>query len=133
MKPHVLCFTLVCACVLLFTLTGCKRNPASLVGIYSIEENGSLTETVRIVQRGDAYFISEKDGPYWLIPTEVTSVDNREVGKILGTHVTGISEGLGNNLVAVLQVPKGWRLGEFECKTGFWLASSLGPLELHKD
>jgi hypothetical protein len=133
LKPLVLYISLLVACLLLFGLAGCRENPASLVGTYSIEENGKLKETIRITQRGDTYLISEKDGHAWLVPTEVTPAGNQEAEDILGTPVTGISAGLGNPQVAVLQVPKGWKLGAFECRTGFWMASALGPIELHKN
>jgi hypothetical protein len=41
--------------------------------------------------------------------------------------------GLGNESLAVVQIRQGWKLGTFECKTGFMLASSLGPIELYRN
>jgi hypothetical protein len=133
MKPRVLCFTLIFASLLIFVPAGCKKGPASLVGTYSMDENGKMKEFIRVERTGDTYNIFEKDGTKWLSPGEVATVGDQEVTDILGTPVTGISTGVGNRQVAVLQVPPGWKLGTFECETGFWLASALGPIELHKN
>jgi hypothetical protein len=133
MKPLVLRFSLIFACLFLVVLSGCKKDSASLVGAYSVEENGALKEFIRITRNGDTYFLSEKDGISWLVPLEVATAGDQEVSDILGTPVTGISAGVGNRQVAVVRVPPGWKLGTFESKTGFWLASAPGPIELHKN
>jgi hypothetical protein len=122
MKPLVLRFSLIFACLFLVVLSGCKKDSASLVGAYSVEENGALKEFIRITRNGDTYFLSEKDGISWLVPLEVATAGDQEVSDILG-----------NRQVAVVRVPPGWKLGTFESKTGFWLASALGPIELHKN
>ena len=41
-------------------------------------------------------------------------------------------EGLGNGELAVLKVPKGWKVGSFTCYSGYWLATVAGPAELQK-
>jgi hypothetical protein len=133
MKPHVLCFTLIFASLLFLPAAGCRKSPASLVGAYSVEENGRMKEFIRVERSGDTYNILEKDGAKWLSPGEVAPAGDEEVTEILGTPVTGISTGLGNRQIAVVEVPPEWKLGAFECKTGFWLASALGPIELHKN
>jgi hypothetical protein len=133
MKPLVLCFSLVFASLILFGLAGCRNNPASLVGTYSVEENGKLQDFLRVEKSGDTYTITEKDGKEWLSPAEVTPAGEQEVEDILGSPVKGLISGLGDRQVAVLKVPPGWKMGAFECKTGFWLASTYGPVELHKN
>ena len=133
MQPLALCFSLVFASLVLLGLAGCRNNPASLVGTYSVEANGKLQDFLRIEKSEDTYPFTEKDGTEWLSPAEVTPAGEQEVEEILGTPVNGISSGLGDREVAVLQVPQGWKMGDFECKTGFWLASALGPTELHKN
>lgn len=133
MKLLVLCFSLAFASLILFGLAGCRNTPASLVGTYSVEEDGKLQDFLRIEKSGNTYTFTEKDGTEWLSPAEVTLAGEQEVEDILGSPVKGITSGLGNREVAVLQVRQGWKMGDFECKTGFWLASALGPTELHKN
>jgi hypothetical protein len=132
MKPRLHLTLAVVASILLLAPAGCKSTLPVLVGTYSIEEDGKLTDFVRIEQVGDKYSLSEKDGGRWLTPTKVARVDEDDLENILGQPVSANINALGNVSVAVVQVRKGWKLGEFECKTGFWLATSMGPIELHK-
>jgi hypothetical protein len=104
-----------------------------LVGTYSLEDNGQLKQFARITRDGDKFLISEKYETDWLAPEEVASIDTDDIERIVNTPVTGITTCLGNRRVAVVQVPVGWKSGGFESKTGYWLASSLGPVELHKN
>jgi len=112
---------------------GCAELPVSLVGTYSIEEHGQLKEFIRIEKQGDKYLLSEKQGGRWLSPVEVTSVSKEDLEKMLKEPIKVQFTGLGNNNVALLRVPKGWKSGQFTSITGFWLASMIGPLELHKN
>jgi hypothetical protein len=132
MKPFVQCFSIIVTCLLAFTTIGCTATPASLVGIYSVEQHGQLYEFIRIEQKGDKYFMSEKQNGKWLSPGEVTPISKADFEKLLKKPVNIDFTGLGNNMSVLLQVPKGWKSGTFECKTGFWLATILGPIELHK-
>ena len=132
MKPPVKYISIIAGCMLLLGATACKSTLPELVGTYSITENGRLAEFVRVLQDDDKYYISEKDGRRWLSPVEVSRVDENDIERIVSQPITANINALGTNGVAVVQVRKGWRLGSFECKTGFWLASSLGPVELHK-
>jgi hypothetical protein len=132
MKPFLQPFYVIVTCFFVFATTGCNATPASLVGTYSVEEHGRLIEFIRIEKQGDKYFMSEKQSGKWLSPVEVTPVSKADLEKILQQPVKIDFTGLGNKDIALLQVPKGWKSGTFECKTGFWLATMLGPVELHK-
>jgi hypothetical protein len=105
---------------------------ASLVGTYSVKENGQLNEFIRIEKTGERYLMSEKQNDRWQAPVEITSVSKADLEKMLNEPVTVNFSGLGNKDSAIILVPKGWRSGDFECKTGIWLATMLGPIELHK-
>jgi hypothetical protein len=131
LKPRALCFFLILICLSVFT--GCKSKSAALVGTYSIEDNGKLKKFVRIARYGDKYLISEKYEVHWLAPDEVEPVDSDDIQEIVSMPVTGVIASLGNRRVAVVQVPVGWKSGAFESKSGYWLASPLGPVDLYKD
>lgn len=118
--------------LVLFAITGCSESPSSLVGTYSVEENGQLNEFIRIEQEGDKFTLSEKQNGRWLSPVEITSVSKADLEEVLDEPVTVDFNGLGNETVAIIQVPKGWRSGNFESTTGIWLATIIGPIELHK-
>jgi hypothetical protein len=133
MKAHVLCFSLIASCCFVLGLGGCKSTETLLVGTYSVEEHGSLKELVRIAQDGDKFTIAMKDDRVWLPSEEVEAVDEDDVNRILDAPVAGSLQGLGNSRVAVLLVHPGWKSGAFVCKTGYWMASALGPMELHKN
>jgi hypothetical protein len=120
------------SCCLLFAASGCKPAENSLIGTYAVEQNGKQGEFVRIEQEGDKFFFSEKDGREWLGPEELYPATKSEVESLLNQPVDGKFTGLSTDLVAILQVPKGWKVGKFESKTGYVLASQLGLIELHK-
>ena len=123
---------LVIAILFSLAITGCSKSPTSLVGTYSVEEHGQLNEFIRIEKQGDKFTMSEKQSGRWLSPVEITPVSKADLEKILKEPVTVDFIGLGNKNVAIFQVPKGWRSGQFECETGIWLATMLGPIDLHK-
>lgn len=116
-----------------FVVAGCSGSPTSLVGTYSIEEQGKMKEFIRIEKQGDKYFLTEKQSGKWLSPLEVTPVSKAKLEKTLKEPVKVEFSGIGNNNIALFQVPKGWKSGQFVCNTGFWLATMLGPIELHKE
>lgn len=77
--------------------------------------------------------MSEKRGGRWLLsPVEITPVSKADLDKMLNETVTVDFSGLGNNNIALIKVPKGWKSGQFECKTAYWLATMLGPVDVHK-
>jgi len=115
-----------------FAFSGCSPETASLVGTYAVEENGQLNEFIRIEQQGGKFTLSEKQNGRWLTPVEINPVSKAALEKMLKEPVNVSFTGLGNDNVAVIQVPKGWKAGRFECKTGVWLATILGPVDLHK-
>jgi hypothetical protein len=124
--------TLIVSILLSAAFTGCNASPGSLVGIYAVEERGQLNEFIRIEKQGDKFTMSEKQSGRWLPPVEITPVSKADLEAMLKEPVTVSFPGLGNKNVAIIQVPKGWRSGNFECKTGIWLATMLGPIDLHK-
>ena len=104
----------------------------ALVGTYAIKERGTLKEFIKIEQQGDQYFLSEKQSGRWLRPVPVAPRSSSDLAKVIKEPVTVPVEGLGNNQIAIYKVPVGWRTGKFVCNTGYWLASMLGPIELHR-
>jgi len=118
---------------LFLTVTVAFSQSASLVGTYSIKEQGKLKEFMKIEKQGNEFTISEKQGGNWLSPKIVTPVSKSDLGKMLKETVMVDFTGLGNKNVALIKVPKGWRSGKFQCNTGYWLASMLGPIELYKN
>jgi len=133
MKPLLRRACILASCLFLFASSGCKSTLPLLVGTYSVAENGKLKEIVRVDRDGDKYFIALKDGRKWLPPTEVSRIEEDDLEKILNKPITANVNGLGNESLAVVQIRQGWKLGTFECKTGFMLASSLGPIELYRN
>ena len=115
-----------------FAIIGCSASSSSLAGTYSVEEGGQLKEFIRIEKQGDKFTMSEKQSGSWRTPVEITPVSKADLEKMLKEPVTVDFTALGNKSVAIIQVPKGWRSGKFECKTGVWLATMLGPIDLHK-
>ena len=104
----------------------------SLLGTFGLIENGKLTEFVRIEHSQQRYLLSQKHAGHWLAPVEVEPVTRLQLETIIKQPVNVAFEGLGNDRLAVLQVPKGWKLGTFVCRTGYWVATVLGPVEVQK-
>jgi hypothetical protein len=117
----------------LFVAAGCSGSPTSLVGTYSIENHGKINEFIRIEKQGDKYFLTEKQSGKWLSPLEVIPVSKAKLEEFLKETVKVEFSGIGNDNIALFQVPKGWKSGPFVCNTGFWLATMLDPIELHKN
>lgn len=119
---------LVCLAV-----AGCHPSPPSLVGTYSVDDKGKLVEFLRIEQKDGKFLASEsKQGGGWKNSEEVKPLGKAEFEKIAGSPVSGDVVGLGTNQAALFQVPKGWKAGKFESKTGYVFVSLFGPVELHK-
>lgn len=107
----------------------------SLEGTYSVEENGKLFQLVRVERRDDRFLISIQQNGDWMEPRPTRLMGKSDLQKLIKEPVTVHVVGLGNDSITLMlfKVPKGWRWGKFECKTGYWLLSALGPIELYKD
>ena len=60
-------------------------------------------------QKGSEYFLSKKQGGRWLSPVKVTPVSKADFEKMIKEPVTVSFVGLGNDNVAICNVPKGWK------------------------
>ncbi len=119
------------ACLL---IVGCHHSPPSLVGTYSADDKGKRVEFLRIEQQNGKFLASEsRHGSGWLNPTEVKPLGKADLEKIAQASISGDVVGLGTNEAALFQVPKGWKVGGFESKTGYVFLSLFGPLEVFKD
>lgn len=127
-------FTLSLIAFLVFIFAPLKSAVASpdLVGTYSIMQRGKLIEFIRIENNGSRYTLFEKQSEKWRRPIEISSVSKAQLEKMLKQPVTVPFKGLGSKMIAIFQFPKGWTSGKFTCSTGYWLATALGPIELHK-
>ena len=128
MKLHTTCLITILSIV----ITGCSISSSSLVGTYAVEERGQLRELIRIEKVGDKFTLSEKQSGGWLPPVEITPVSKASLEQFLKEPLTADFTALGNKNVAIVKVPKAWRSGKFESKTGIWLATFLGPIDLQK-
>lgn len=121
----------------LSTNTSCSSDssasPSSLVGTYSIQENGSRDEFLRIRQSGETFSISAKNGGRWQSDDSVSPVDEKQLNSLLDGSEEGVITALGNESIALFKVTEGWSNKGFTCNTGYWAATFLGPVELHKD
>ena len=124
--------SLIAVCFALLALAGCKASTTSLVGTYSVEDQGKMRVFLRIEKSGEKFLFIERDGRKWLAPAEAEEVDDTDLERILGQTIPSGFVGVGNDSMAVLSVHKGWKLGAFESKTGYILASQLGPIDLYK-
>ncbi len=113
-------------------IVGCHPSAPSLVGTYSVEDHGKLVESVRLEHPSDKFILTEKKGQTWETPTELKPATQADLDRLLkGAELKDVV-GLGNQNVVLLSVPKGWKAGPFESKTGYLLLTILGPIELHK-
>lgn len=118
-------------CLILVPLQSAAASP-DIVGTYSIMQRGKLVEFIRIESSVSGYTLSEKQSGKWRRPIEVNPVSKAQLEKILKQPVTAPFTGLGSKSIAIFQFPKGWTSRKFTCSTGYWLATVLGPIELHK-
>ena len=131
MKATHFIFRILTAFALIVMLATCSGED-SLVGTYAIKQNGKLSELVRIERSGNEYAMFGKESGQWEGPVKVTPVDKTKLEAILREPVSVSFAGLGNDKVAIFKMPAGWRSRKFETKTGYWLATWGGPVELHK-
>jgi hypothetical protein len=104
----------------------------ALLGTFGVVEQNRIIEIVRIERHGRGFLLYQKHAGRWLAPVTVEPVTKEQLETIIRQPIDVPFQGLGDDKLAVLTVPRGWRLGSFECDTGYWLATSLGPAELHK-
>lgn len=104
----------------------------SLLGTFGLIENGKLIEFARIEHTQQRYLLSQKHEGRWLPPVEVEPMTRLQLEAIIKQPVNVPFEGLGNDRIALLKVPKGWKLGTLVCNTGYWVATVLGPAEVQK-
>lgn len=104
----------------------------SLLGSFGLIEHGALVEFARIEQRQQKYLLYRKHTGRWLAPVEVEPITRAQLEAMIKQPMTAPFEGLGNDRLAVLKVPKGWKIGSFVCNSGYWAATVLGPAELQK-
>jgi hypothetical protein len=123
-----------CAVVLIATAgqLASASSPDLLVGTFAVQKDGALKDFVRIDRRAGRYFISEMKAGGWSAGKEVMAVSKQAFEKIVKKPVTVEFVGLGHNQAALFNVPRGWTSGTFVCRTGYWLATLLGPIEVHK-
>ncbi|HEX6794225.1 MAG TPA: hypothetical protein VF304_10290 [Casimicrobiaceae bacterium] len=116
----------------LVSTSGSASTYDALLGTFGLVEQGRMIEVLRIERHGHDLLLYQKHGGQWLAPVVVQPVRKARLETLIKQPIDVPFEGLGNDRLAVLRVPKGWRFGAFECDTGYWLATSLGPAELHK-
>jgi|GEM_PF-6330078 len=133
MKPLLRCCSALFVLLLVLSLAGCKDKEMQLVGTYSTNDNGQMRVYLRIEKKGDSYFMTGNHGGKWGTAVEVNPVTRETFAQVIKAPILVDFAGLGNNNVAIFQVPKGWRLGKFQSKTGFILATVIGPIELYKN
>ena len=103
-----------------------------LCGTFALIEDGRAVEYIRIERRGPRFLLSRMRAGKSVAPVPVEPVTRQKLEAIIKQPVDITFEGLGNDRLAVLKVPKGWRIASFVCSTGYLLATTLGPAELHK-
>ena len=81
MKKNNFIFSFILCFISSALLISCADSPASLVGVYSIEEHGQLNELIRIEKQGEKYFMAEKQNGNWRSPLEITPVNQSKSGK----------------------------------------------------
>jgi hypothetical protein len=122
----------------LLVVAGCSAdastNPDSLIGTYAIEEHGKLEDFVRIEKKNGEYLMYDKNqNDQWTSdPDKVVPVTKKDLESILGHPVSVPYASLGSNGAAIFKMPAGWGFDDFKTKTGYWVATMMGPIELHK-
>ncbi len=116
-------------------LFGCSDSMTenSLVGVYQIKaKNGNYRDFLKIEKKDGNYIIKEKTGNQWNSLGSATSAKKSELENFTGEKVKIDFVGLANKDVALYRMPKGWSMEKFKTRTGYWMASMIGPIELHK-
>jgi hypothetical protein len=103
-----------------------------LRGTFSLAEDGRVIEYIRVERSGSRFVLSRMHAGHWLAPVPVVPVSRQRLEAIVRQPINVAFEGLGNDQLAVVKVPRGWRIGTFVCNTGYLLATTLGPAELSK-
>jgi hypothetical protein len=103
-----------------------------LLGTFNLIEDGRVIEYIRLERRDHGFVLSRMHAGQWLAPIGVAPLSRQKLEAIIRQRVDVAFESLGDDRLAVLKVPKGWKIGSFVCSTGYLLATMLGPAELHK-
>lgn len=103
-----------------------------LRGTFSLAEDGKVIEYIRIERTRSGFVLSRMRAGQWLTPVPVAPVSRQRLQAIIRQPINVAFEGLGDEQLAVVKVPKGWRIGSFVCSTGYLLLTTLGPAELRK-
>jgi hypothetical protein len=103
-----------------------------LRGTFSLVADGRVIEYIRIERRESGFVLSRMRAGQWNAPVSVAPVTREALEAIIRQPVDVAFSGVGDHKLAVVKVPKGWRIGAFVCSTGYLLATRLGPAELHK-
>ena len=107
---------LLLACLI---VAGCHPLPPSLVGTYSVDNKGQRVEFLCVEQKDGKFLSTEKKRDAWGSPVEVKPLDKASLNKLFAGKETADMVALGTNQAALCKVPKGWKAGNFECKTGY--------------
>ncbi len=110
-----------------------SADPAdSLVGTFALVESGAADEVITIERRQHKYVLYRARSGQKNKDVEVRPMSKPELEAIIKQPVNVAFAALGDERLAVIKVPKGWKIGSFVCNTGYWLATVLGPAELRK-
>jgi len=104
----------------------------ALLGTFQLVENGTAHQVIKIEQRQQKYLLYRGHSGHWDTPVEVRPISKPELEAIIKQPVNVAFDALGNDKMALIKVPKGWKIGAFVCRSGYWLATVLGPAELRK-
>jgi len=105
----------------------------ALIGTFELRDaNGSAIESIRIERRQQKYVLYRTHRGQSPTVVEIAAIGKPELQAILKQQIDADVEALGNGTLAVIKVPKGWKIGSFTCNSGYLLATVLGPAELQK-
>jgi hypothetical protein len=105
----------------------------ALLGTFELRnDDGSLIELIRIERQQQKYVLYRSRRGQWQPPVEIAAISKPALEAMINQRMDVEFEGLGNGELAVVKVPKGWKVGSFTCYSGYWLATVAGPAELQK-
>jgi hypothetical protein len=105
----------------------------ALLGTFELRDaNGSAIESITIERQQQKYVLYRTHRGQSQTAVEIAAINKPELQAILKQPIDADFEALGNGTLAVLKVPKGWKIGSFTCNSGYLLATVLGPAELQK-
>ncbi len=106
---------------------------SSLIGTYAVSFGGQLTEFAKVEKSEDLFSISLKQDGSWTAPVPVSPITKEGLEQLINSSVRYTPTGfIGDNGLAILQVPAGSKIQGLESQTGYILMTWMMPLELHK-